>query len=374
MSRETVHAADEVFIGFTRALRVAGLAVSVDRAANFLHAATLVGLDHPVAVFGAGRATLCSSPEDLDVFGRVFTAWFDASGDLPGHPQDPDPQRVQAALPAELSDAHTDDGDPDEVAARASEVEVLSRRDVATLDAGEKALIDAMIGSLRPHMPRRRSNRREPARRGQVDVGHTLRSSLRRMGEPARVEHRERGSTERRVVLLIDVSASMGPYIEAVMRLAHRVAREGQHGRRHVEVFTLGTRLTRVTAALRTTDPARGLVQAGEQVPDWSGGTRLGETLGAFLDRWGARGMARGAVVVIFSDGWERGDAVGLGEQMSRLSRLARRVVWVNPHRGKDGYLPVQRGIAVALPHCDEFVAGHSLQAFREVLEVIARA
>ena len=141
-----------------------------------------------------------------------------------------------------------------------------------------------------------------------------------------------------------------------------------------VEVFTLGTRLTRITQALRTTDPERALVRAGEQVPDWSGGTRLGETLKAFLDRWGARGMARGAVVVVFSDGWERGDAVELGEEMRRLQRLAHRVVWVNPHRGKDGYLPVQRGIAAALPHCDDFVAGHSLQAFAEVLEVVRRA
>jgi uncharacterized protein with von Willebrand factor type A (vWA) domain len=139
-------------------------------------------------------------------------------------------------------------------------------------------------------------------------------------------------------------------------------------------VFTLGTRLTRVTLPLRTSDAERALVRAGEQVPDWSGGTRLGETLKVFLDRWGARGAARGAVAVVFSDGWERGDAVELGEQMERLQRLAHRVVWVNPHRGKEGYEPVQRGIAAALPHCDDFVAGHSLQAFAEVLEVVGRA
>ena len=123
-----------------------------------------------------------------------------------------------------------------------------------------------------------------------------------------------------------------------------------------------------------TPDPERALVRAGEEVPDWSGGTRLGETLGAFLDRWGARGMARGAVVVLLSDGWERGDAELLGVQMQRLARLAHRVVWVNPHRGKDGYEPVQGGIVAALPHCDDFVAGHSLRSFTELLEVVARA
>jgi uncharacterized protein with von Willebrand factor type A (vWA) domain len=193
------------------------------------------------------------------------------------------------------------------------------------------------------------------------------------MGEPGRVEHRRRGTTARRVVLLVDVSASMRPYADALLRLAHLiVSARGARGR--VEAFTLGTRLTRVTLPLRTSDPDRALVRAGEQVPDWSGGTRLGETLKAFLDRWGARGMARGAVVVVFSDGWERGDAAELGEQMERLHRLAHRVVWVNPHRGKDGYEPLQRGIAAALPHCDDFVAGHSLRSFAEVLGVVGRA
>ena len=129
-----------------------------------------------------------------------------------------------------------------------------------------------------------------------------------------------------------------------------------------------------MTRALHHRDPDRALVAAGEAVPDWSGGTRLGETLRVFLDRWGQRGMARGSVVVVFSDGWERGDAALLGEQMARLHRIAHRVVWVNPHRGKAGYEPVQGGIAAALPHCDDFVAGHSLAAFAELVEVVGRA
>jgi uncharacterized protein with von Willebrand factor type A (vWA) domain len=141
-----------------------------------------------------------------------------------------------------------------------------------------------------------------------------------------------------------------------------------------VEVFTLGTRLTRITDALRSSDADRALVRAGEQVPDWSGGTRLGETLKAFQDRWGTRGMARGAVVVVFSDGWERGNGADLATQLARLGRLAHRVVWVNPHRGKEGYEPVQAGIVAALPHLDDFLAGHSLRTFEELLEVIAHA
>jgi uncharacterized protein with von Willebrand factor type A (vWA) domain len=136
----------------------------------------------------------------------------------------------------------------------------------------------------------------------------------------------------------------------------------------------MGTRVTRLTRAMRLREVDKAIVAAGETVPDWSGGTRLGEGLKAFLDRWGQRGLARGAVVVVFSDGWERGDAVLLGEQMARLHRLAHRVVWVNPHKGMAGYLPVQQGMAAALPHVDDFVAGHSLAAFRKVLEVIRDA
>jgi len=129
-----------------------------------------------------------------------------------------------------------------------------------------------------------------------------------------------------------------------------------------------------VTRALRSRDAERGLVAAGETVPDWSGGTRLGETLKIFMDRWGQRGMARGAVVVVFSDGWERGDPSLLAEQMARLRRVAHRVVWVNPHRGKRGYEPVQQGVLAALPFVDEFVAGHSLATYAELVEVVAHA
>ena len=181
----------------------------------------------------------------------------------------------------------------------------------------------------------------------------------------------KRQTRHRRVVLLVDVSGSMGAYADALLRLAHTVV---QCAPRTTEVFTVGTRLTHVTRALRERDADRALLAAGEVVPDWSGGTRLGEALDVFLRRWGRRGLARGAVVVIFSDGWERQAPEQLGEQVRRLRALAHRVVWVNPHRGKAGYLPVQAGIVAALPHVDDFVAGHSLAAFEEVLDVVAHA
>ncbi len=202
----------------------------------------------------------------------------------------------------------------------------------------------------------------------------TLRESLRRMGEPAEIAWRRPGTRPRRIVLLVDVSGSMSGYADALLRLAHRAttvlaARGGR-----VETFTVGTRLTHLTRAMRLRDPERALVAAGEAVSDWSGGTRLRETLKVFVDRWGRRGMARGSVVVIFSAGWERGDCRLLGEQVRRLRRVSHRVVWVNPHRGKDGYEPVQAGVLAVLPHVDDFLAGHSLATFSELVEVVARA
>jgi uncharacterized protein len=140
------------------------------------------------------------------------------------------------------------------------------------------------------------------------------------------------------------------------------------------EAFTVSTRLTRITRQLRQRDPQQALTAAGSAIPDWSGGTRLGEGLQAFLDLWGQRGTARSAVVVIASDGWERGDATLLGEQMARLSRLAHRVIWVNPHRGKDGFAPVTGGMSAALPHIDELLAGHTLDALHTLADVIAHA
>jgi uncharacterized protein len=372
------HEADEILLGFTRALRSAGVAVTHDRATSFLQAAAMVGSQDYQATFRAGRATLCAGPDDLVRYAHVFEAWFGAREQLPRTVPRERPREISPPLPLGESGETGGESTPDVVRAAASDREVLQHRDVAVMRPDEKALLDAMIRALRPRLPRRRAHRRTPWRRGEIDVHRTLRTTLRQMGEPGRVEHRRRGTTARRVVLLVDVSASMRPYADALLRLAHLVStastRGTSSGRGRVEVFTLGTRLTRITLPLRISDPERALVRAGEQVPDWSGGTRLGETMKAFLDRWGARGMARGAVVVVFSDGWERGDAAELGEQMKRLQRLAHRVVWVNPHRGKDGYEPVQQGIAAALPFCDDFVAGHSLRAFDQVLEVVARA
>lgn len=375
MTVAPVRDADEILLGFATALRAAGVAVTQDRTRSYLDAVALVGLGDRFATRAAGRATLCATREDLERHDRVFAEWFGTDLVAPSsRPRAPRPAVSAALLPDTQDDTAGGDGeDPDPLRAAASVAEVLRHRDVATLDPVERARLAQMFATLPVRLPTRPAARRTPYRRGDVDASRTLRASLRRMGEPAEIHRRRRTRRTRRVVLLIDVSGSMSGYADALLRLAHRVVSAPGAGR-DVEVFAVGTRLTHLTRALRRRDPERALAAAGEAVPDWSGGTRLGEVLRAFLDRWGRRGMARGAVVVVFSDGWERGDASLLAAQMERLHRLAHRVVWVNPHRGKDGYAPLQQGIVAVLPHVDAFLAGHSLATFAELLEVVERA
>jgi uncharacterized protein with von Willebrand factor type A (vWA) domain len=215
----------------------------------------------------------------------------------------------------------------------------------------------------------RTSRRHRPARRGRPDVRRTVRRALRSDGEAVRRSYVGPSTRPRRVVLLCDVSGSMEPYARALVRFLHAAV----VGRSQVEAFALGTRLTRITRELSSRDPDVAIAAAARRVVDWSGGTRIGEGLREFNDRWGVRGMARGAVVVILSDGWDRGEPDVLAEQMARLQRVAYRVVWVNPLKATPEYAPLARGMAAALPHVDEFVEGHSLAALEDLVEVIAR-
>jgi uncharacterized protein with von Willebrand factor type A (vWA) domain len=191
---------------------------------------------------------------------------------------------------------------------------------------------------------------------------------LRSGGEPINRAFSSTTRRPRRVVLLFDVSGSMEPYARALLQFVQAAV----VGRGRVEAFALGTRLTRITRELSSRDPDAALAAAANRVLDWSGGTRLGDGLRAFNDRWGVRGMARGAVVVILSDGWDRGDPDVLANEMARLGRVAHRIVWVNPLKATPEYEPLARGMAAALPHIDEFVEGHSIGALEDLAAVIA--
>jgi uncharacterized protein with von Willebrand factor type A (vWA) domain len=251
-----------------------------------------------------------------------------------------------------------------------SEVDRLRKKDFATCSPDELDEITRLMrtGALRA---RQRSRRMRPSTlaHGRLDARATTRSALRSGGEIVRLKRRRPTSRPRRVVLLCDVSGSMEPYVRAFVRFLH-VAVAGQP---RVEAFAVGTRLTRLTRQLSPRDPDVALTNASEHVLDWSGGTRLGEGIGTFNNRYGMPGMARGAIVVIMSDGLDRGDPEQLGAEMARLHRAAHQIIWVNPLKGSIGYQPLARGMAAALAHVDRFVEGHSAASLETLVGVIAQ-
>ena len=249
---------------------------------------------------------------------------------------------------------------------RYSPVDILRKKDFADCTPEEFAELHRLMADLNLSGALRKGRRLGPAPRGSRDARRTLRDALRTGGEPMRHRYRKARDLPRRVVLLCDVSGSMAPYSRALLRFMHAGVASGEP----VEAFVLGTRLTRVTRELSSRDPDRALGEASRAVEDWSGGTRLGDTIKEFVDRWGQRGMARGAVVVVLSDGWDRGDVAVLAEQMARIHRLAHKVIWVNPLKAAPGYQPLARGMAAALPNVDVFISGHNFES----LEALARA
>jgi len=363
----------EIAVGFARTLRHAGVPAGPDRVQAMLAALAELDVLSADQVYWAGRLTLCSDPEDLPRYDAAFALYFAGRGAAEARRAASPPQVLRAA-PFELDPAAAGVGTEDDqptFSVQASRHEVLRHKDVGALDPAERAELRRLFALLAPRVTSRRTLRYRPARSGRVDLDGTARRMLRQGGEASRLSRRRHRRAPRRLVLLIDVSGSMAPYSDALLRFAHAATRSRPAG---TETFTVGTRLTRVTRELRLRDPDAALAAAGRAVPDWSGGTRLGDMLKAFLDLWGQRGVARGAVVVLCSDGWERGDPSELGQQLARLARLAHRVVWVNPHKGRDGFAPATGGMLAALPHIDNLVAGHSFAALEQLARVIAHA
>jgi uncharacterized protein with von Willebrand factor type A (vWA) domain len=359
--------------GFARALRANGVAADATRLATAVEALTHVDVLDARQVYWAGRVALCGEPDDLPRYDALFDTWF--RGSLPP-PQRPEQARTATTVSQLRAvdgsrDGDESEADDDALPTAASGIEQLRQRDLGELTDAEREEIQRLITLLAPRVAHRRTRRRRPHGRADIDLSRTVRRMLADGGEIAAFARARQRTKPRRLVLLLDVSGSMAPYADELLRFAHAAVRVAPAT---TEAFTLGTRLTRVTRQLRVRDPDLALQAAGAAIPDWSGGTRLGETLQAFLDLWGQRGAARGAVVVLASDGWERGDARLLGEQMARLARLAHHVVWVNPHRGKDGFAPVTAGMTAALPHVDDLLAGHTLDALHTLADVIADA
>ncbi|WP_051814178.1 VWA domain-containing protein [Kitasatospora sp. MBT63] len=389
---------------FGAALHTAGVPAAPDRSARFLDALRLLPPVDRTALYWAARLAFVTAHEQLDPFDRVFTAVFGGRTDpaesrgspgnppLPGlapKPGPPDPAAATSPAPPRRQPAplpsgglHVDPADrpgprPGDTGVQrlvGSSAELLTQRDFGTFGPGELGELDRLLDHLVLRVPLRRTRRRRADPDGRrIDLRRSLRRSLRNGGETVRLA-RSRGRLRRRpLVLLCDISGSMEPYTRAYLRIFSRLcSRAGAPV--PAEIFVFATRLTRLTPVLRHTGPDAALRRAGRTAPDWSGGTLIGRALGEFTDRFGRRGMARGAVVVIFSDGWEGEDPAAVGRETARLGRLAHRVVWVNPRKAAPGYLPLAAGIAAALPHCDAFVSGHSLAALPEVFDAIAGA
>ncbi|HVB05200.1 MAG TPA: VWA domain-containing protein [Acidimicrobiales bacterium] len=360
-----------IAVGLTEVLRGAGVVVPTGALVEFASALELLGLADLTAVYHAGRATLLTSPEQLALYDRCFSAFFTTTTPpSPVHPQQPLPEQrlaeAAAGEPAENEAA----GEERRGSARYSPREVLSRRDFATLSEEERAEASRLLAELRLRPNDRKSRRRRTARHPtrHPDLRAVVRRSTRRGGELRIDRYLEAVPRPRRLVLLLDVSGSMEGYTRELLRFAQVAVRS----RPAVEVFTLGTRLTRLTRALAAADADLALGAAVAAIADLAGGTRLGEVLGTFNRDFGVRGLARGADVVICSDGIDRGDPARLGEELARLRRVAHRVIWVNPLKASPGYAPLARGMAAALPHIDEFLEGHSVNAFAALAAALA--
>ncbi len=375
---------------FGRRLHEAGLPVTAERSARFAEALALV---EPVArrrLYWTARAVFVSDHAQLKAFDAVFSQVFGGRGEAPAIPPEdarqvpsPPDELPETDLPPTFGEEQPPEGwsgrspgrrgeslteRPVAVPTLASDEELIRGKRFDALASEERVELYRLMAALELAAPRRQTRRAEPHRHGgRIDMRRTLRASLRTGGDPVRLARRRRRVRPRRIVMLCDISGSMEPYARVYLQFLACAAGAGPRA----EAFAFATRLTRLTRALGSRNPERAIQQAAATAPDWSSGTRIGDALKTFNDRHGRRGMARGAVIVILSDGWERGDPSLVGTEMERLARLAYRIVWVNPRAAASGFSPRAGGMVAALPYIDALVSGHSLESLHEVVEAI---
>ena len=376
---------------FSRRLHEAGLPITPARSADFARALTLVRPISRRRLYWTARGVFVSDPAQVKNFDAVFFSVFGlgsseafdpedartvaaAQDDRPRTDQEGSPRDSAARdsrtviISAGESEAEEDRAEVEMPLALASDEERLRSRSFDALEPHELAELYRLMSRLELATPRRLTRRYEKGRHGEhIDLRRTLRASLRTGGDPIRLARRHRRVARRRLVMLCDISGSMEPYARTYLQFLTCAAGSGPNA----EAFVFATRLTRLTRALASRSPERAIQRAAAAAPDWSSGTRIGDALKEFNDRLGRRGMARGAVIVILSDGWERGDPMLVGREMGRLARLAYRIVWVNPRVGAGGFSVQSGGMLAALPHCDALVSGHNFQALSEVADVI---
>lgn len=389
--------------GFATALRRAGLSTSPDRAARLAEALRLVPPDSREPLYWACRVVFVSGREQLPLFEAVFSAVFDGlidpaeyrgdrnappmAGSEPhsapitpelrtrppdtrpvGEPENSPKSSPPHPLPGRDDSVDRPAPERDTILMMASTDEQLHDMSFAELGPDEIAQMRFLVRQIVLSTPERRSRRtsRSPNNRDRLDIRRTARVAQRTGGDATRLVYARRRPRPRRLVLLCDVSGSMEPFTRVFLSLLH-----GAVSGAEAEAFVFSTRLTRLTRQLAVRDPDQALARAAASASDWAGGTRLAESIRRFVDDFGRRGLARGAVVVVFSDGWAQDDPALVDTQMARLRRLAYRIIWVNPRKVARGYQPLVGGMAAALPYCDAFVSGHSYAALVEVAAAI---
>jgi uncharacterized protein len=354
-------------------MRAGGVRVGTGELETAARALRAVDASQRADVFLALRAVLCSRRTDHPVFDAAFTAVFGEEGveagpDRAGLPSGAELVVPRAAAPPPPDARPNKVGESEVRPAAWSEVELLHDKDFAAYTDVERAQARRIIMRLAQHMPMREARRTRATRRRGVrpDLQATVRASLRHGGEPLDRRWRAHVQGPRKLVLVCDVSGSMAPYARMLLQYLH--AAVATH--RRVEAFVFGTRLTRITHELGIRDPDRALDRAATAVVDWSGGTRIGVSM-ATLNRVHGRRLGRGSVIVILSDGWDRGDPALLATEMARLRRSSHRVIWLNPLKASPDYEPLARGMAAALPHTDHFLAGNSLRSLAELANLL---
>jgi hypothetical protein len=326
-------------------------------------------------VFGSRKRS--SNPDDFEIEMEGEAAIEEVDSETPDglDPNVREGEGGQDAMNMNAGDGdegQEDDDESKEVLVplqEASTEEALSEKNFSALNSDELAALYRLMIRLQLATPDRVTRRKRSGRRGEhMDMRRTLRQSMRTGGDPIKLARKKRKIHPRRLVLLCDISGSMEPYARAYLQFLHAARATGPYA----EAFVFATRLTRLTRQLAGRNPQRAIRRATEAAPDWSSGTRIGDALQTFNDKYGRRGMARGSVIVILSDGWERGDPDLVAREMQRLARLAYRIVWVNPRVAAAGFSPKAGGLVAALPHCDALVSGHTLKSLEEVADAIA--
>lgn len=362
-----------VLVEFARALRGEGLPVGSGEVQTYCQAMARLDPADLLDLYWAGRTTLVARKDQIPVYDEVFRRFFLGAGRPAAEAPAIKPRastQSQAVLQIPLADpAEEGRGEQAVLGLMASDVETLRHKSFPACTAEELAALRRIMARLRLTPPRRRTRRTRTARAGRTpDLRRTLRASMRVGGDPVELHWRQRKVRLRPLILILDISGSMADYSRHLLQFAHTAA----HAAAKVEVFCFGTRLTRITGALAHRSPDQALAEAATAVWDWEGGTRIGACLDSFVRDWGRRGLARGAVVVICSDGLDRGDPDLLATALDRLSRLCYRLVWMNPHKGDSAdFRPSTLGMMVAAEHIDDILSGHDLASLEELATML---